>query len=200
MGENKIELPAWIPWATTTCLAALVACLCELWVIERARNHLLHEEAQLSESALKAATNQLEAERIISTREIGGLTAASLAGIRLTALAPAREGVRAPAAAAVAWNPGSGLGVVEIVCGGQAPSGRDYQLWLEVGGGAQACALVPDAGGLREADIRVPAGQDDPRFVLTLGIKGGARTLEEAERSGSIVLASPPPAPRLSGR
>src|ERR1035438_3088444 len=62
--ESRIELPAWLPWATTACLAALVACLGELWVIERARSQLLREEGMLTEAALKGMQNQLEAERI----------------------------------------------------------------------------------------------------------------------------------------
>ena len=60
MDETKIELPAWLPWATTACLAALVACLLELWVIERTRNQMLRDEALMADASLRAARNQLE--------------------------------------------------------------------------------------------------------------------------------------------
>lgn len=70
MDETKIELPAWLPWATTACLAALVACLLELWIIERTRTQLLRDEALVADANLRAARNQLEEERILTRREI----------------------------------------------------------------------------------------------------------------------------------
>jgi len=70
MDETKIELPAWLPWATTACLAALVACLVELWIIEKTRNQLLRDEDAIGQAALQAAQNQLEAERIVGRREL----------------------------------------------------------------------------------------------------------------------------------
>ena len=75
MDETKIELPAWLPWATTACLAALVACLLELWVIERTRNQMLRDEALMADASLRAARNQLEEERIFTRREIDQLKA-----------------------------------------------------------------------------------------------------------------------------
>jgi len=69
MDEQKIPLPPWLPWATTACLAALVACLGELWILERARMRLMQEQVLLANAALKGAENQLEAERILDRRE-----------------------------------------------------------------------------------------------------------------------------------
>ncbi len=65
MDETKYELPAWLPWATTACLAVMVACLFEFWTIEKSRSELLSEQGLLAESAAKAWQNQIEAERII---------------------------------------------------------------------------------------------------------------------------------------
>jgi len=79
MDETKIELPAWLPWATTACLAALVACLLELWIIERTRTQLLRDEALVGEASLRAARNQLEEERILTRREIEQLKAGAAA-------------------------------------------------------------------------------------------------------------------------
>jgi cell division protein FtsB len=87
MDETKIELPAWLPWATTACLAALVACLLELWVIERARNQVLRDEALMADATLRAARNQLEEERILTRREIEQLKAGG---------APSAKGQTAP--------------------------------------------------------------------------------------------------------
>jgi len=58
-GRIKTPLPQWLPWATTACLAALVACLGELWILEKARIQLLHDENQMTEAALKAPRTSL---------------------------------------------------------------------------------------------------------------------------------------------
>ncbi|HEY5078754.1 MAG TPA: anti-sigma factor, partial [Opitutaceae bacterium] len=141
MNETRIELPGWLPWGTTACLAAVVACLVELWTIERARNQLLRDEGQLSESAMHGMGNQLEAERIISQREIEGLraAAASRGVIRVVLLAAPPGAV--PAIGALAWDTADGSGVIRVSgLPVQAPE-RDYQLWIEGAGAPARCAV-----------------------------------------------------------
>jgi hypothetical protein len=205
---SRIELPPWLPWATTACLAALVACLGELWIIERARSQLLREQAMLADAALKAAQNQLEAERIVNSRELAGLRAAAapLAAHGLALLLPA-EGARAPLAAfgAVAWGRAGGRALVSLSgMPAQAP-GADYQLWLEGPGLANPveCAVfhAPADGDAAGVQVSVPDSVSTGcRFILVDGQKGGARTLDEARARASIVLATSPLAESISGR
>jgi hypothetical protein len=204
MDEPKIELPPWLPWATTACLAAAVACLVELWMIERARNQLLRDEGMLSESAMQGMGNQLEAERIISQRRIENLHPAqgTQGALRVALLAPASSGGGA-AMGALAWNPQDGSGEIRISGLGGQPPQRDYQLWLEGPGPTPParCAVFHADTGSGRAEIRVdPAAAAGPggRFLLIDGIRDGSATLGEAKAGGSIVLATPLPAGRIS--
>jgi len=196
--ESRIELPAWLPWATTACLAALVACLGELWIIERTRSQLLREEGLLTEAALKAAGNQLEAERIVNRRELAGLRAASgpQAGLRVALLLPPDGGpAHPPLLGAAAWEPAGRRGLLRL-CGlsGQ-PQERDYQLWLEGPGPGNpaSCAVFHAPADGDGVSFKITGSfSTGCRFLLVDGKKGGAGTVEEAEAVGSIVLATLP--------
>jgi hypothetical protein len=109
--EPNLALPSWLPWATIACLAALLACASELWIVEKARNRLLREENLLAAAALKGAQNQLEAERILDGRELGEAKAsASRAGeLRIALLSPPEgtrpeAGSKAPPWGVVVWR------------------------------------------------------------------------------------------------
>ena len=155
---------------------------------------------------MRGMGNQLEAERIISRREIENLRRApgAQAALRVALLAPpgtasARDG--APAVGALAWNPVDGRGILRISgLAGQAPD-RDYQLWLD-GAGARlpaSCAVFHSDAGAGGAEIHVDsAAGNAAQFLLIDGTRGGSRTLEEAKAGGSIVLATPPAAGRIS--
>ena len=206
MDETKIELPAWLPWATTACLAALVACLCELWIIERTRTQLLREENQLAEALLKGAQNQLEAERIVSRREIEEARSGS-AGGGVTFLATPGAGREDPFGPDHAW----GIAVwnaaarsLQIRFAGLPPldPDRDYQCWIDGRGpglpvGSLIRSRIYDDSYALAVHLQspVPAGY---RIFLIDGKKGGAGTLEEAKAKGSIILASPPQAGKIS--
>ena len=210
MNESRIELPAWLPWATTACLAALVACLGERWAIEKARSELLREEGMLTEAALKGMQNQLEAERIVNRSEIAGLRAASGRPAALHAallLAPAGSPARPPTPpfGVVAWDP-EGRRALAMFNGlpAQAPD-RDYQLWLEgPGPGNPAdCGVfhAPADNGGSGILIKINGSMGPGcRFLLVDGAKGGARTLGEAEAGGPIVLATLPLGEKILNR
>jgi len=199
----RTELPPWLPWATAACLAALVACLGELWIIEKTRSQLLSEQAALAGAALKAAQNQLEAERIVSGREIAGLRAApgAQAALRAALLFPP-AGPPGGACGAVAWDARGG-GLVRLH-GLPAPGpDSDYQLWLEGPGAAADCGVLraPPAQPADGFAVRVPAAPaPGGRFVLAKVARGGAASLAEAEARGSIVLASLPFTENISSR
>lgn len=209
MDESKIALPAWLPWATTACLAALVACLGELWIIERARAQMLRDQNLLIEAALKAADNQLEAERILSRRELGNLEARSVLNgtLRVAILSAPESGTSVPpgpvpARGAVAWDSGGDRAMLRLSGLPRLGPGRDYQLWLEGPGPAYPASCgtfheTPDDGA--ELPVALPAPvAPGCRFLLTEGVKGGVRTLVEAKAAGPIILATVPAAGKIS--
>ena len=206
MDQPRIELPSWLPWATTACLAALVACLAELWFIERARTELLRDQGQLAQTALKGAQNELEAERIVERRAVEGARGGNGAGLalRVMLLSPAgAPAAGAPAMGAVVLDAADGSGLLQLEGVAAQPAGRDYQLWADAQGGAYPadCGLVhasPGAGAPVIASFRAPAPVPPGcRFLLIDVPGGGARSLGEAKARGSIVLASLPDSPRI---
>jgi len=208
MDQPKLATPAWLPWATIACLAALVACLGEFWFVERARNQLLKDESQLAESEVQGVDNQLEAERIVSRREIDRLRpTAESAGRMVALLEPPRvEGAPgSPKAGAVVWDPASGSGILVTSDGALPPANTDYRLWLEVPDRVQpeCCGVFPSNPGSAGAAVHVDASAAEaPKasFVLVIGIKGQAPALGGLIPVGSIVLATPPAGGRISPR
>jgi hypothetical protein len=206
MDETKIELPAWLPWATTACLAAMVACLGELWLIEKTRTQLLKEENVLAEASLKGYQNQLEAERIVNGREIEELRAASAAGAVAVFAVPG-AGREDPfgldhAWGVAVWNAAAQIAHVQFV--GLPPLGadRDYQLWIEGSGpGLPVSCIVRKDISDDSCAVAVHLAQPVPpgyRLLLIDGVKGGAATLDEAKARGSIILASLPQPGKIS--
>jgi hypothetical protein len=216
MDETKIELPPWLPWATTACLAALVACLLELWIIERTRTQMLKDENLMSEATLKAAQNQLEAERIINRREIEELRASAGTAAEVEAMVmlppgedPADQIYPGHPWGAVTWNARTGIGSVKFVDLPALGAGRDYQFWIEGDGplpfGSILVQVDPADPRTYVPIIRafpLQSGAHFPmpgmhRFLLISTQKGGAKTLEAAKSEGSIILASPPQSPKI---
>jgi hypothetical protein len=200
MDETKIELPAWIPWATTACLAALVGCLVELLFIERSRTEMLKEENLLAKASLKGAQNQLEVERIVSRREIEEMRESP--GPRAAMLSAPNAGARAPDApwGIVTWDPSARHAVLRF--SGLAPPapGRNYQLWLEGSGPGYPIwcgAFNATSSDGFPVDLASPAASGYRFIVLECKI-GGSWSLEEEKAGGSIVLASLPEPGKIS--
>jgi hypothetical protein len=202
MDETKYELPRWLPWATTACLAALVACLFEFWVIEKSRTELLSEQSLLAESVAKSEQNQIEAERIVHAREIEVLSgkADPQSGLQVVRLVPMISGD--PSCAVAVLDPASARGQLRLYGVPTQPEGRDYQLWVEgPGSGYPArCGvfhLAAADGGPLPIMATLVTGC---RLILIDGAKGGSSSLSGAKEGGSIVLASPPYTGEISGR
>jgi hypothetical protein len=198
LDESKISLPPWLPWATTACLAALVACVGELWLIEKTRAQFLREQVLLSDAALKDSENQLEAETILEKREFADLRAATGSeGVPAVVLLRASEAGAARAWGVVIWD-AEGKGALLRLSGLAAQAdGHDYQLWLEGPGAGYpaACGTFHGAaaGEVTGIAVRLPMPYTAGcRFTLIDGKKGGAPTLDEARSGGSIVLATLP--------
>src|ERR1700679_2522422 len=125
MEESNKALPSWLPWATTAILAMAVACIGERLMIEKAKTQLLRDEAALSASALKNIQNQLEAEQIVSTRELSRLGA----DFNVEMLAPPRA-TPSRTCGAVVWKPTSPKAALTLFNLPKRPLSGDYQLWV----------------------------------------------------------------------
>jgi hypothetical protein len=207
MDEPKSALPALLPWAATACLAALVACVGELLFIEKARTRLLEDENLLSQAALKSSDNQLEAERILSRRERAefGVVRGAGADLRVMLLAPMLPvpPITAPSGAIVV-DPDTGACLLNASNVPGERHDRDFQLWL-LGPGPNYpadCGTFP-AFPPGTACVRLKPPQpvvDGCTFILVYGIKGGAKTFEEATSHGRIELATRPQPGKITNR
>jgi hypothetical protein len=209
MDETKIELPAWLPWATTACLAALVACLCELWIIERTRTQILKDENLMADATLKSTQNQLEAEKIENARvieELKSVAGPQGPGEAALLIAPGADPADPLPSGqpwgAAGWNFATQTGCFRFVDLPALGADRDYQLWIDASGDEYPKGVVIE--GTRGDDWAVitirPAKQLPTvhRFLVVNTAKGGARTLKEALAGGSIILASLPLSPKIS--
>ena len=166
--------------------------------------------AALAASAMQGMGNQLEAERIISRKEVEILRAAARRGgpLRMALLAPPfpvapQNGV--PLMGAVTWDPADGRGVIRVSGLPVQVAERDYQLWLD-GPDPQIparCAVFHGDAGGGGADVHLDplaAAKKGCRFLLIDGVKGGSGSLADAQSGGSIVLATPLGDGRISDR
>jgi hypothetical protein len=200
MEDTKTPLPTLLPWAATACLAALVACVGELLIIEKARTRLLNEQNLLSEAALKGAENQLEAERILDRREHEAFGKAGAAGPEFRVLL--LSGPLPGSSGAIVLDPDTNVCLVRAALAPEAHPPGDFQLWLlGPGPGYPAdCgtfhAFPQGESGVR---LRLPrpyaSGCD---FVLVFGAAGGARTYPEAISRGIIELATRAPPGKIT--
>jgi hypothetical protein len=205
MDEPKTPFPALLPWAVTACLAALVACLGELWMVEKARTQMLRDENLLANAALKGAENQIEAERILDRREREeyGAIRREGPGLRVALLSAAiPASPLAPPSGAIAWDPDGDVCLVRA--SGLAPErpDRDFQLWL-LGPGPRYPAdcgtfhSLPAGDSCIELKLPAPVGPGCG-FMLIYGVKGGTRSFDEAVSRGMIELASHPPPGKMA--
>jgi len=199
MDEPRIPLPPWLPWASTACLAAMLACVGELWLVERARGQLLRDQVLLSQAAIQGTQNQLEAERILGRRELGAARGAGLqgAGFSVELLSPPEGPGPAAPWGVVVWSADGDHAVLRVSGLPAAKPGRDYQLWLDGPGQDYpvACGLVGKAAPENEGGcpVALPSPVEPGcRFLLLECAAGGAKTLESARSGGPIVLASLP--------
>jgi hypothetical protein len=199
MDQTKFALPAWVPWATAACLAGLVACLGELWMIERTRNQLMLDEKLLKEATLEATQNQLEAERILDRREMEQLRAAPVPELAFLAPPPSAPGPRS-AWGVVTWDPAQRHGTLRFAGLPPAAADRRYEVWIE--GPAPDSSVFCGASTADSADA-LPIELASPvapgyRILLIYGKKEGYPTLAETEAQGLIVLATPTPPGKIS--
>ena len=208
MDDDKNPLPTWLPWATTACLAALVACLGELWILEKARLGLMRDQNLLTEAALKGAENQLEAEHILARRlrSTHGIPGGD-AEIQVELLAAPSTGASPGPTpwGAVAWEPETGSALLRV--SGLQDPGPDsaYELWLEGTGQGypyrcSTLALDGDTGSHGfQVSLTNPVA-NGCRFLLILCKKDSETPPTLTLPEGSIVLATLPYSPKITKR
>lgn len=113
-------LQRFLPWSIAACLALACAGLVQLHLSSRAETELFRNQAALADLELRAARQQLEAERLLAQRE---RVDASLASLQIIPLTDAPAG----ATAIIVWNPSTQEGLLHI---DRLPpaSNREYRL------------------------------------------------------------------------
>ena len=199
MPDNVVRPPlsvfrSLLPWAAAAGFALLATWFGQRYFVSRTEADLLKTEQQLADYALRSARNQLEAERIVSRRQLENATTqiaaldarlkreADLANFKITTLASMLN--NSPQAVAVAvWNPLKQEGVLQVAKLPALAADKDYQLWVvdpqypnPVDGGV--FTVDPQTG---EARMQFKAKQPVATvaaFAVTLERKGGVPKAE----------------------
>lgn len=203
MEDPKFALPAWLPWATTACLAVFVACLGEIVVIEKARTQIVRDDNLMVQAELQASQNQLEAERIVSRRELEQLRP-PIGSAKAFLTTPGADPSAPPAPGSpvgvVTWDSTARHATLRISGLPALAPDHSYQVWVE---GPTADAAV-FCGRFRTTVVDAfPIELQSPvapgyRILLVDAKKGGSWTLDEVVASGSIVLATQPQPEKIS--
>jgi anti-sigma-K factor RskA len=152
---------------------AAVAALGVLTASLMSRNSALDREVSVLQGRLGESQSELAGARgqLASARDLNELLASPDA--RVAQLAGKGEGARARAT--LAYERTTGRAVIVTTGLPPAPAGKAYQLWLiadnkKMPGGT----FKTDAEGRARISDRLPAGEPNPTFAVTLEREGGA--------------------------
>jgi hypothetical protein len=195
------RLPGWTGWLAAAVIALGAALLVQLFLGARGELVAVREEAALSRVEAQSTLNLLEAERLLSQRQIAELRNAHE---RLAALERSSDPVylkihtlssqleNAPEAqGAAVWSTEKQSGSLVISSLPPAPAGRTYRLWIidpEYPDPVDAGAVkVGDAPGGTRYDFRVARTvRTAEKLRVTLESRDGVTTPE-----GPTVLSTP---------
>jgi anti-sigma-K factor RskA len=191
-----IPFTSWIGLAAAACFALTTAYFGQAFVTERASVAALRDQQTLAELALRGATNQLEAERLIGRRELAArdqrvtdltrqlAVQGTLADYKIATLASLLG--NSPQALAVAvWNPANQEGVLTVQKLPALAADKDYQLWV-----VDPQYPIPVDGGVFRVD---PAtGEARLNFRPNLPVKTVAKFAVSLERKGGVPKAEGP--------
>jgi anti-sigma-K factor RskA len=187
----RVLLFPFVPWAVAACFALIAGLMGQLYFAARARSQVLEDERRLADVALQTLRNSIEAERIVSSKEIQQLKAAAdMANMKVAMLTSQMQ--QAPQAEAVAvWNPMTQQGMIRAAHLPMPQPDRDYEAWY-VFADAKAppisAGLVHVDPGSGEATVDLRAHKPMPevaKFAVSVEPKGGATT-----PSAHIILVS----------
>jgi anti-sigma-K factor RskA len=188
--------PLWMAWAAAACLAIACAWLGQLYIGSRFEAATLRDQQAVAEFKLRSVHNQLEAERIIATHQLGSMTEqlaaldrqlkaeGDLAKYKIATLVSLAG--NSPQAIAVAvWNPARQEGVLNVEKLPALAADKDYQLWL-----VDPQYPIPVDGGVFTVD---PAtGEAHITFKANKPIKSVAKFAVSLERKGGVPKAEGP--------
>jgi anti-sigma-K factor RskA len=191
-----IPFTSWIGLAAAACFALTTAYFGQAFLTERASVAALRDQQTLAELALRGATNQLEAERLIGRRELAArdqrvtdltrqlAAQGTLADYKIATLASLLG--NSPQALAVAvWNPAKQEGVLTVQKLPALATDKDYQLWV-----VDPQYPIPVDGGVFRVD---PAtGEARLNFRPNLPVKTVAKFAVSLERKGGVPKAEGP--------
>jgi anti-sigma-K factor RskA len=191
-----IPFTSWIGLAAAACFALTTAYFGQAFLTERASVAALRDQQTLAELALRGATNQLEAERLIGRRELAArdqrvtdltrqlAAQGTLADYKIATLASLLG--NSPQALAVAvWNPANQEGVLTVQKLPALAADKDYQLWV-----VDPQYPIPVDGGVFRVD---PAtGEARLNFRPNLPVKTVAKFAVSLERKGGVPKAEGP--------
>jgi anti-sigma-K factor RskA len=191
-----IPFASWIGLAAAACFALAAAYFGQAFVTERAAVAALRDQQTLADLALRGATNQLEAERLIGRRELAArdqrvtdltrqlAAQGTLADYKIATLASLLG--NSPQALAVAvWNPAKQEGVLTVQKLPALAADKDYQLWV-----VDPQYPIPVDGGVFRVD---PAtGEARLNFRPNLPVKTVAKFAVSLERKGGVPKAEGP--------
>src|SRR5687767_633304 len=120
------------PWAVAACFALAAGWTLQLYFASQSQAALIRDQLAFADLSLRGARQQLEAERIVSTQQIGGLnrdltekanqlagltqklkTGGDVANLKITTLA-SMPGSSSAALAVAVWNSEAQEGVLEV--------------------------------------------------------------------------------------
>jgi anti-sigma-K factor RskA len=186
----------WIPWAAAAGFALATAWLAQLYLAQKTESVALREEAELTRVEVQSAKNQLQAERLLSGRQLADLqqqlkTNDDLSRLKIDKLVSLAG--NSPEAHAIAvWDPARQEGVFTIEKLPAAATDQDYELWVIDAQKPQPVSAGVFAIGA-DGVARVQFKTEQPiataaKFAVSLEKKGGAP--RNSGPQGKVVMIS----------
>jgi len=182
------RLALWTGWAAAACFALVSAYFGSRYFAATSETLALRQDIELTRIEAQSSRQQIEAERILATRQIADLEkAGDIANLKIARLADLLG--NSPQAVAVAvWNPLKQEGVLTVEKLPVLQNDQDYQLWVvdpaytnPVNGGV----FTVDAKGLARVQFRPDQSVSAvTTFAISRERKGGVPKAE-----GPIVAA-----------
>lgn len=200
-GENTAKIVAgpfarWLPWAVAIGFAFVSIWMAQLYLGQRAETLASNEDAELAHADAQSAKNQLEAERLLSGRQLADLRQQLQRHDDLTRFKIARlvslAGNSSQARATVVWDPTRREGLFTIEKLPAQPDDHDYELWV-----IDAQKSKPVSAGVfavdAEGDARLEFRPAQPvaaaaKFAVSLEKKGGAPA--DSGPQGPVIMLS----------
>ncbi|MBX3749219.1 MAG: anti-sigma factor [Opitutaceae bacterium] len=189
-------LTFWLPLAAAAAGVVTTVWFAQLLFVSRSENELLRQEIALADAMLRSARQQLEAERLVTGRELQDAAArvariegemraqGDLARFKIATLASLLG--NSPQALAVAvWDPNAQEGILSVEKLPALAPDKDYQLWV-----IDPQYPIPVDGGVFSVDPQT--GVARYQFKADKPVKTAAKFAVSLERKGGVPKAEGP--------